>query len=131
MMKKRLISWLVSGLMLSNSMFPLIARADSTLATSLSPVLTEIELTPSQQSQLETLSQQTQSQLDNLLTSEQKEQLNNALSQGNDLRTAVRSLNLSRQQRRQMRNIFQTLRSQLNTILTSEQKQQIQESLQR
>lgn len=129
-MKIRLISWLASGLMFSTSMLPLMARADSNSATYLSPALAEVQLTPSQQAQLEALSEQTQSQLENLLTSEQQAQFNNALSQGNGVRSAARSLNLSFRQRRQMRNILQTMRSQLDTILTAEQRQQIQQSLQ-
>lgn len=117
-MKKQLISWLGSGLVISTSMFPLMARAESNSVTSLSPALAEIQLTPSQQIQFETLREQTQSQIKNILTPEQQAQLDNALSQGNDLGSAVQSLNLSFKQRRQMKNILQTMRSQVDTILT-------------
>jgi Spy/CpxP family protein refolding chaperone len=129
-MKIRWISWLASGLIISTSILPLVARADSKLATYLSPVLAELQLTPSQQTQLEALREQTQSQLENLLTPEQQAQFNNVLSQGNGIRSAARSLNLSFKQRRQMKNIVQTMRSQLERILTPEQRQQIQQSLQ-
>lgn len=129
-MKIRLIIWLASGLMLSTSILPLVARAGSDSANYLSPALAEVQLTPSQQTQLEALREQTQSQLKNLLTPEQQTQFNNALSQGNGVRSAARSLNLSFRQRRQMRNILQAMRSQLDTILTPEQKQQVQENLQ-
>jgi len=122
-MKIQLISLLASGLMISTAMFPVIARAD---VTYLPPALAEVQLTPSQQTQLERLKEQTQSQLDNLLTSNQQTQFKNALSQGSDIRSAVQSLNLPLKKRRQMQKIFQTMRSQLDTILTAEQKQQIQ-----
>lgn len=125
-MKIQLIALFASGLMISTAIFPMIARAD---VTYLPPALAEVQLTPSQQTQLETLKKQTQSQLDNLLTPSQQTQFKNALSQSNDIRSAVQSLNLPLKQRRQMRNIFQTMRAQLDTILTAEQKQQIQESL--
>jgi Spy/CpxP family protein refolding chaperone len=129
-MKKQLISWLGSGLVISTSMFPLMTRAESNSVTSLSPALAEIQLTPSQQTQFETLREQTQSQIKNILTPEQQAQFNKALSQGNGVRSAVQSLNLSFRERRQMRNILQTMRSQIENILTPEQKQQMRESLQ-
>jgi Spy/CpxP family protein refolding chaperone len=104
------------------------ARADSNSVTYLFPALAEIQLTPSQQTQLEAMSEQTQSQLENLLTPEQQAQFNNALSQGNGVRFAVQSLNLSFKERRQMTNILQRMRSEIDDILTAEQRQQIQQS---
>ncbi len=127
-MKRQLISWLGSGLIISTSLFPLMARADSNSVTYLFPALAEIQLTPSQQTQLEAMSEQTQSQLENLLTPEQQAQFNNALSQGNGVRFAVQSLNLSFKERRQMTNILQRMRSEIDDILTPEQRQQIQQS---
>jgi Spy/CpxP family protein refolding chaperone len=130
-MKIKWISWLGSGLIISASTFPLIAQAQSNdIMTNLSPALAEIELSASQQTQLEAVKKRTQSQLQTILSSEQQDQLKNALSQGNDMRSAVQSLNLSFRQRRQMKNIMQTMRSQLNNILTPEQKQQIQQKAQ-
>ncbi len=129
-MKIQWISRLAGGVgvivILSTLMSPLMAQTEFNL----SPTLAKIQLTPSQQTQVEALSAQTQSQLKELLTPQQQAQLNEAVSEGNGVRSAVMGLDLSLRQRRQMRNILQTMRSQLNTILTPEQKQQMRESLQ-
>jgi hypothetical protein len=129
-MKRQLISWLGSGLIASTSMFPLMAQAQSNSLTHLSPALAEIELSASQQTQLEAVKKETQSQIQNILSSEQQDQLKNKLSQGDDMRSAVQSLNLSFRQRRQMKNVVQKMRSEVDNILTPEQKQQLQETIQ-
>jgi hypothetical protein len=129
-MKMKWISWLGSGLILSATTFPLMAQAQSNLMTNLSPALAEIELSPSQQTQLEAVKKETQSKLQAILSPEQQAQFKNALEEGNDVRSAVQSLNLSFRKRRQMKNVFQTMRSEVNSILTPEQQQQIQQKVQ-
>ncbi|WP_373481012.1 hypothetical protein [Geminocystis sp.] len=129
-MKVKFISWLGSGLIASTSMFPLMAQAQSNSVTLLPPALAEIELSASQQTKLEAVKKETQSQLQTILSSSQQDQLKNSLSQGNDMRSAVQSLNLSFRQRRQMKNIMQTMQSEVGNILTPEQKQQIQQKAQ-
>jgi Spy/CpxP family protein refolding chaperone len=106
------------------------AQAQSNLMTNLSPALAEIELSPSQQTQLEAVKKETQSKLQAILSPEQQAQFKNALEEGNDVRSAVQSLNLSFRKRRQMKNVFQTMRSEVNSILTPEQQQQIQQKVQ-
>ena len=129
-MKIRLISWLASGLAIAASMLTLVARADSNSATHFSPVLAEVRLTPSQQTQLEALSARIQSQLDKLLAPEQQAQFGNALARGDSMRAAIQSLDLPFDRHQQLQNILQTLQSQLEVLLTPEQKQQIWETLQ-
>lgn len=129
-MNVKFISWLGSGLIASTSIFPLMAKAESNSLTLLSPALAEIELSTSQQTQLEAVKKETQSKIQTILSSEQQDQLKNTLSQGNDMRSAVQSLNLSFRQRRQMKNVVQKMRSEVDNILTPEQKQQLQETIQ-
>ena len=117
-MKRQLISWLGSGLIISTFMFPLMALADSNSVTSLSPALAEIQLTPEQQTQVEVLKGKTEAQFKNLLTPKQETQLQN-------IRTAFQSLELSFKQRQEMRNILQSMRLQVDKILTPEQKYRI------
>lgn len=90
----------------------------------------EVQLTPEQQSQLESLSQQSLPRVQALLTPEQRVQFDSALSQGKGVRVAALSLNLSVTQRLQILSILQVARSQFAVILPPEQQQQIQQNVQ-
>jgi hypothetical protein len=129
-MKPQWMTWMASGLILSASMFPSVAGANPNSLMQLFPALVGVPLTPQQQGQIESLSQQILPQLQNLLTPEQQAQFNNALGQGNGVRVAVLSLNLSVSQRLQVVNLLQTARSQLATLLTPEQQRQVQQNIQ-
>jgi hypothetical protein len=129
-MEFRWMAWMASGLIVSVSVFPSAAQADSTTLTQLFPALVGVRLTPEQRSQLESLSEKTLPQVRNLLTLEQQAHFNDALAQGKGVRAAVMSLNLSVAQRWQIFNLLQTARSQLATLLTSEQQRQIQQNIQ-
>lgn len=129
-MKPRWMAWMASGLIVSVSVFPSIALADSNSLMQLFPALVGVRLTPEQQSQLERLKEQMLPQVQNLLIPEQQAQFNHSLSQGNGVRAAVLSLNLSVMQRLQVGNLLQTTRSQLATILTPGQQQQVQQNVQ-
>lgn len=121
-MKIKWISWLISMLIISISIFPLAAQAESNSAN-LPPALEQIQLTPSQQNQLEAITEQTQSQVKNLMSTEQQAQLKN-------VRSAIQSLNLSFQQRQEIGSILHSMRVEVSKILTPEQKQQLQETIQ-
>jgi Spy/CpxP family protein refolding chaperone len=129
-MKTRWMAWMASGLIASVPLFSSVAQADSNSLTQLFPALVGVQLTPEQQDQLESLSQQTLPQVQTLLTPEQQAQFNDTLAQGNGVRVAALSLNLSVMQRLQIFNILQTARSQLATILSPEQQRQIQRNIQ-
>jgi Spy/CpxP family protein refolding chaperone len=89
------------------------------------PALEGVQLTPEQQAQLAEISGQALIEVQSLLSPEQIEQLNTALTQGQSLRVALSSLNLSGAQQHALREEFQSLRSQLAEVLTPEQQQQI------
>jgi Spy/CpxP family protein refolding chaperone len=80
--------------------------------------LEQIQLTPSQQNQLEAITEQTQSQVKNLMSTEQQAQLKN-------VRSAIQSLNLSFQQRQEIGSILHSMRVEVSKILTPEQKYRI------
>jgi Spy/CpxP family protein refolding chaperone len=129
-MKTRWMAWMASGLMVTMPVLPSIAQTDSNSLTQLFPALIGVQLTPEQQSQLETLSNQVLSQVQRVLTPEQDAQFNSALSQGQGIRVAAQSLNLSMKQRLQLRHLLQPLQAQLGTILTPTQQQQVQQNAQ-
>jgi len=128
-MKVRLMPLLVSGMMISMTAFPVNAQANPSSTANTFPALAEVQLTPSQQTELEALREETLSQLAILLSPAQQAQLEGAVSQGDSLKSAVRSLDLSFKKKRQMRGILQDMRSEIDKILTPEQKQQLQDNL--
>ncbi|MDX2211919.1 MAG: Spy/CpxP family protein refolding chaperone [Oculatellaceae cyanobacterium bins.114] len=92
-----------------------------------SQVLEELNLTPEQQTQLNQIRQNTRSELEALLTEDQRAQFRSTLESGNGFREAIAAMNLSSEQQTQLRAIFQSAREQAATVLTDEQRQQVQE----
>lgn len=105
-------------------------RAEATSLTQLFPALSGVELTPQQQSELQSLSNQTLPKVRKLLTPEQQAQFNKFLAEGKGVRGAVLSLNLSNRQRLQISNLLQPLKSRVSSILTPAQQQQVQRNIQ-
>jgi hypothetical protein len=121
---------IASGLIVSGSILPSVVKADTNSLAQLFPALVGVQLTPTQQTQLESLRNQTLPQMQNLLSPEQQKLFNTALSEGKGVRIAAQSLELSITQRLQMRKILRPLRSQIDTILTPAQKQQVEQNIQ-
>lgn len=88
---------------------------------------TGLELTQQQRTQMEQIHRNTRSQMEAILTPEQKQRFQAALEQRQGMRSAIAAMNLSPEQQTQLRNIIQSARTQKDAILTSEQKQQLQE----
>ena len=88
---------------------------------------TALELTQQQRTQMEQIYRNTRSQMEAILTPEQKQRFQAALEQRQGMRAAIAAMNLSPQQQTQLRNIMQSARTQKDAILTSQQKQQLQE----
>ena len=86
-----------------------------------------IELTQEQRTQMEQIYRNTRSQMEAILTPEQKQSFQAALEQRRGMRGAISAMNLSPEQQTQLRNIMQSARTQKDAILTSQQKQQLQE----
>jgi Spy/CpxP family protein refolding chaperone len=138
-------------------LFPLLAGAIA-LSVSLAPILpalaqspesstpTEqnrmprhrnwLNLTPDQQAQMEQIRQNTRSQIDAILTAEQRAQLqrereNRGTPQAGEHRgmrhLPFDSLNLTDEQRSQIETVMRSSREQMDAILTPEQRQQLQQ----
>lgn len=86
-----------------------------------------LELTQQQRTQMEQIHRNTRSQMEAMLTPEQKQRFQAALEQRQGMRGAIAAMNLSPEQQTQLRNIMQSARTQKDAILTSQQKQQLQE----
>ena len=93
------------------------------------PALENVTFSSDQQSQLTQLRQQTRSQLETIVSTEQRQQFRQSLSQGNGPWVAISALQLSPDQTGQVRQVFQSKRQQLARILTPAQRQQIMQNL--
>jgi Spy/CpxP family protein refolding chaperone len=107
-----------------------VALAEPASLTQLFPALVGIQLTPEQQAQLGTLTNETLPKVQSVLTPEQQTQFNTALTQGKGVRVALLSLNLSIAQQMQLRHLLQSARSQVTQTLTPEQQQQLRSNVQ-
>ena len=105
------------------------AQLQQVMAASGLPNLSQFNLTQTQKVQLQQVSAQVQTQVGQILTTEQRQQFKASLVQGSSLQGAIASLNLSSEQKSQLHQVMQSTRPQLNQILTAEQKQQLRQSL--
>ncbi|HEY9639855.1 MAG TPA: Spy/CpxP family protein refolding chaperone, partial [Coleofasciculaceae cyanobacterium] len=112
------------------ALIPFMAKAQSPSTSQggrLQHAMEQLNLSPDQKSQLSQIRQSTRTQLENLLTAEQQQQLQAALAQGEPLPAAIASLNLTAAQRTQAEEILKASHDQVQTILTPEQQQQLRE----
>lgn len=83
--------------------------------------LDQLNLTADQSAQIEAIRTDTKSQMQAILTSEQR----TAVEGSNGQRGAWRQLNLSDEQRSQMQAIRETSKAKIDAVLTAEQRQQL------
>lgn len=91
------------------------------------PPMANINLTEEQKSQIEQINKDTRTQMENVLTQEQKQQLQSAMKNRKDPRAALANLSLSDAQKTQLQEIMQSAQSQIEAILTEEQREQLQQ----
>ncbi|MEA5462401.1 Spy/CpxP family protein refolding chaperone [Leptothoe sp. PORK10 BA2] len=84
-----------------------------------------LNLTPEQQSELEAIKQNAQSQVEAVLTADQLASLEGTT--GRERHRAIRNLNLSEEQRTQMQAIRESSRAAADQVLTDEQRAQREE----
>jgi periplasmic protein CpxP/Spy len=97
-----------------------------------------LNLTSDQETQMQRIHENERSQIDNILTAEQKAQLetareNRGVPRRGEHRGMGRgfdSLNLTDEQRSQIESVRSTAREQMDAILTSEQRQPMQQQMQ-
>ena len=76
----------------------------------------QANLNQAQKTELEQVNNNTRSQVEAVLTPEQQTELQNALNDGQKMKTAVRNLNLSSEQQSQLDEIMQSAKQQKNAI---------------
>ncbi len=90
----------------------------------------QLNLTPEQQSQFDSLRRDSRSQVEAILQPEQRQQFITTWQQGGGFRDAIAAMNLTDTQRQQMREMFQSKRSQARALLTDPQRQDLRQLLQ-
>lgn len=88
-----------------------------------------VELTETQRRQLREIHSNTRSEIEDVLTSEQRRQLESSRDDGNKGRTAYGQMNLSSEQRSQIQSIMRSARNRTDAILTPEQREQVQRNM--
>lgn len=91
------------------------------------PGMAALGLTAEQKAQMAEVRRQTRTQIEAILTPEQREQFSVAMQSRQQRRAVWAGLNLSAEQKSQMREIGQSAKSQMEAILTPEQRQQLQQ----
>jgi hypothetical protein len=127
-MNNKLVSILTGAIVLATPFTSTVAQAQTSQLTQLFPVLSGIELTQAQTTQLQQLTQETFLKIQAVLTEEQKIQFQAGLEEGKPVRVTLSSLNLSTQQQKQLRGIFQSSKSQIRKTLTAQQQRQIMQN---
>jgi Spy/CpxP family protein refolding chaperone len=89
-----------------------------------------LELTEEQKAKIASIRSRTRSQIEAILTPEQREKLKAAMQNRQQRRQAFASLNLTPEQKTQMRQIRQSAKSQFEAVLTPEQLQKLQQNRQ-
>lgn len=130
-MQFKLIPLLAGAIALSvTPNLPLIAQTPPNQQRQLPPVRDSkykgVELTEQQKAQMQTIREQTSSQIQAVLTPEQRQQFQAAMGSGQKRRSAFADMNLSDQQKSQIREIMRSAKSQAEAVLTPQQRQQLQ-----
>lgn len=130
-MNKRTRQTLIAGLVgFVVTAIPITALAQSTPSPAeIFPVLENVNISVEQQSQLTQLCQQTRSQLETIVSSEQRQQFRKSLTRGDGPWAAISAMQLSPDQRGQVKQVLRSSRQQLASIVTPGQRQQILQNL--
>lgn len=127
-MKLNLVPLLASAILLVIPLKAQIASAQSRPAE-IFPILSGVELTEQQQSQIGQIRVEVRSQIQGILREEQRNRFKASLEQGEGIRKAIAAMNLTPEQATQLRQVFQSARSQYTSILTQEQKQKLRQNI--
>jgi periplasmic protein CpxP/Spy len=84
-----------------------------------------IQLTPEQQTQIEQIRGNVRKQIEQVLTKDQRTQIQTATQSGKSGREAFQALTFTPKQQTQLRQIMLTSQQQMEAVLTSEQKTEL------
>ena len=134
LLMKKPLSFLLPGaiaiVLIGAPMVAAQARSLNRLAQNQQPKqerLNQLNLTEAQRTRMREIRESTQSQVQGVLTQEQRDRYQAAIQQGQNPRQAMRSLNLSEAQRTRIREIKQASKTQMQEVLTPEQRQQLEQ----
>jgi Spy/CpxP family protein refolding chaperone len=102
---------------------PTIAQADNKVP----PRFERLELTQEQTDKIAEIRRSTRTQVEALLTPEQRQQLKTVRESRQRRREALASLNLTPEQKTKLQQIRQSAKSQFDAVLTPQQKQKLQQ----
>jgi Spy/CpxP family protein refolding chaperone len=94
------------------------------------PGLSQLNLTPEQQSKLDQMRDNVDSQIEGILTPEQQQHFRKTRELREQLRQEMEALNLTADQKKQMHSIMEANRGQMDGILTDAQKAQLRQERQ-
>lgn len=135
-MQLKLIPMLAGTIALALATTPLAVKAEPALSqlptqTQETPGRQRLQLTQEQKAKMAEIRNNTRSQIEAILTPQQKEQLKAAMQEPRQRRRETfAALNLTPEQQTQMRQIRQSAKSQFEAVLTPEQRQQMQQNRQ-
>ncbi|HEY9652328.1 MAG TPA: hypothetical protein V6C95_16845 [Coleofasciculaceae cyanobacterium] len=138
MMKRRFIPMLAGAIAVTLAAAPFVANAQAITPPAQRLLLAggkgpgqgaweQLNLTQQQKDQLAQIRQQTRSQIEALLTPEQRQQYQALQENNQGRRGGLRSLNLTEEQKTQVRQIMESAKSQSQAVLTPEQQAQLQQ----
>lgn len=92
--------------------------------------MNKLNLTDAQKAQMKQLRQETQAEIEQILTTEQRAKMQSLKQSGGKMRGAMKELNLSAEQKQQIRQIREKSQQKLQAILTDEQRALMQQKRQ-
>ena len=106
------------------------AQRSNLLAQGPHKVFSNLNLTSEQETQLEQIRNNTDSQIAGILNPEQQQLFKSIQTQREQLHEAMMALNLTAEQKEQMHSIKESAREQMDSVLTNEQRQQLHQERQ-
>ena len=116
---------LSATILVSPMVVPMTAQAQPAQISQVFPALAGVNLSEAQISQMEQLRAQTRSQVNAIVSPQQRQNFFGELQAGNGLKDAIAAANLSDSQRTQVRGILGQSRQEAAQILTVQQRRQL------
>ncbi len=93
------------------------------------PDFKELNLTEEQKDKLKELQEEIQSSINEILTTEQRDSLKQAVEAGKKPLEVLQSMSLSDEQKQKIQEVMESQKQKMSEILTTEQKQQLRERM--
>jgi protein CpxP len=90
-------------------------------------ILQELDLTAEQQSQIQAIFEARRSDIEAILSEDQRDQFFDTLQENRNFREAIAAADLTEAQQDEIRTVMQTSRGEISEILTEEQRQELRD----